>query len=166
MGPVARAEVARQTGLSPATVTAITADLIGEELIFEKQTGDSSGGRPPDSAGHQPRRALRGRHQADGGPGRGRPDRPGGHHHHPPDGGPAAAEHEPEAVLAALAGMVDALLAQANVPRTRLLGVGLGMAGIVNSERGLLRQIALHGLERPAGARPAAGQSERAGVHR
>ena len=47
LGPVARAEIARLTGLSPATVTAITADLIAEELIFEKQTGDSRGGRRP-----------------------------------------------------------------------------------------------------------------------
>jgi N-acetylglucosamine repressor len=47
LGPIARAEVARRTGLSPATVTGLTADLIEEGLIFEKAAGDSSGGRPP-----------------------------------------------------------------------------------------------------------------------
>jgi N-acetylglucosamine repressor len=139
LGPVARAEIARLTGLSPATVTAITADLINEELIFEKQTGDSRGGRRPILL------ALN----------------PGGRYVAgiklmeeaavgaltdleatiiarqtvtlPP-------EHSVEGVLAALAGMVEALLAQANVARRKLLGVGLGLAGIVDSERGLLRQ--------------------------
>jgi N-acetylglucosamine repressor len=46
-GPIARAKVARQTGLSPATVTGITAELIAENLVFEKDMGDSSGGRRP-----------------------------------------------------------------------------------------------------------------------
>ncbi len=138
LGPVARAEVARQTGLSPATVTAITADLIAEELIFEKQTGDSSGGRRPILLAINPG----GRYVA---------------------GIKLMEDHavgaltdleatiitrqvvalpgtSPDAVLAALAGMVDGLLAQANVARSRLLGVGLGLAGIVDSERGLLRQ--------------------------
>ena len=144
IGPVARAEVARQTGLSPATVTAITADLIDEELIFEKQTGDSSGGRRPILLAINPGgRYVAGiklmEDQAVGAltdleatiitrqtvalP-----------------ANPAAAGHEPEVILAALARMVDGLLAQAAVPRSRLLGVGLGLAGIVDSERGLLRQ--------------------------
>ncbi len=139
LGPVARAEIARLTGLSPATVTAITADLIAEELVFEKQTGDSRGGRRPILL------ALN----------------PGGRYvagiklmeeaavgaltdleatiiarqtvSLPPD-------HPVEGVLAVLAGMVAALLAEANVSRRKLLGVGLGLAGIVDSERGLLRQ--------------------------
>jgi N-acetylglucosamine repressor len=147
MGPVARAEVARQTGLSPATVTAITADLIAEELIFEKQTGDSSGGRRPILLAINPGgRYVVGIKLME--------DRAVGALTDleatiitrqvvalpalPTDTGAAA--HEPEAILMALAGMVDGLLAQAAVPRARLLGVGLGMAGIVDSERGVLRQ--------------------------
>ncbi len=139
MGPVARAEVARTTGLSPATVTAITAGLIIEELVFEKQTGDSNGGRPPILLALNPD----GRYVAgiklmeDHAVGaltdleatiiaRQVVALPG--------------EHAVETVLTALAGMVDGLLAQASVPRRKLLGVGLGLAGIVDSERGLLRQ--------------------------
>ena len=45
--PVGRAEIARLTGLSPATVTTITGDLLAKGLIIEKTPGDSSGGRPP-----------------------------------------------------------------------------------------------------------------------
>src|ERR1044071_2599509 len=46
-GVTPRAEIARNTGLSPATVTAIVAELIQENLVFEKEEGDSSGGRRP-----------------------------------------------------------------------------------------------------------------------
>ncbi len=46
-GSISRAEIARLTGLSAATVTGITAKLIHEGLIFEKAEGDSSGGRKP-----------------------------------------------------------------------------------------------------------------------
>lgn len=46
-GPIARADIARLTKLSPATVTLQTAELIEDGLIYEKQEGDSRGGRPP-----------------------------------------------------------------------------------------------------------------------
>jgi N-acetylglucosamine repressor len=46
-GLVSRAALALLTGLSPATVTSITSRLIQEGLVFEKNTGDSTGGRPP-----------------------------------------------------------------------------------------------------------------------
>ncbi len=46
-GPIGRADIARQTGLSPATVTSISAKLISQDLVLEKSAGDSSGGRPP-----------------------------------------------------------------------------------------------------------------------
>ena len=46
-GAIPRAEIARLTGLSPATVSGIATELIQENLVFEKETGDSSGGRRP-----------------------------------------------------------------------------------------------------------------------
>ena len=51
---MARAEVARLTGLSPATVTGITADLIDEGLVFEKEPGDFERGAAAHFAGAQP----------------------------------------------------------------------------------------------------------------
>lgn len=44
---VARTELATLTGLSPATVTGITARLIDTGLVFEVSRGPSTGGRPP-----------------------------------------------------------------------------------------------------------------------
>lgn len=46
-GPIARTEIASITSLSPATVTGITAVLIGQGLVFEQEIAESTGGRPP-----------------------------------------------------------------------------------------------------------------------
>ena len=46
-GPISRKEIAHRSGLSAATVTGITADLMAEGLVFEKAQGDSHKGRPP-----------------------------------------------------------------------------------------------------------------------
>lgn len=44
---ISRADISRTTGLSPASVTNITAQLIEEGLLLEKEPGDSMGGRRP-----------------------------------------------------------------------------------------------------------------------
>lgn len=46
-GTVARSELANLTGLSPATVTGITAKLLESGIIVEVSRGPSTGGRPP-----------------------------------------------------------------------------------------------------------------------
>src|SRR5690348_15183062 len=46
-GAISRADVARLTGLSVGSVTGLTRELIENGLIYEKQEGDSRGGRPP-----------------------------------------------------------------------------------------------------------------------
>ena len=63
-GPIARAEIARRIRLSPATVTGITAELLEEGLVYEKETGDSSGGRRPILLALNPHGGIRYRRQA------------------------------------------------------------------------------------------------------
>lgn len=46
-GPISRIEIAEITGLTPATITNITSELIDKKLIIEAEAGDSSGGRKP-----------------------------------------------------------------------------------------------------------------------
>ena len=46
-GPISRIEIAEITGLTPATITNITSELIDKKLIVEAEAGDSSGGRKP-----------------------------------------------------------------------------------------------------------------------
>jgi N-acetylglucosamine repressor len=136
-GPIGRAEVARSTGLSPATVTAITAELIEDNLIFEKAPGDSSGGRRPILMALNPRGGYvvgikLTEDQAIG----------------------ALTDLEatiiarltqswsgrtPEEAAAVMASLVNALIAREGLRKKQLLGVGLGLAGIVDAGRGLLR---------------------------
>ncbi len=44
---ISRTDISRSTGLSPASITSITAELIKEGLLLEKQTGNSLVGRRP-----------------------------------------------------------------------------------------------------------------------
>ncbi|HLB49274.1 MAG TPA: ROK family transcriptional regulator [Anaerolineales bacterium] len=137
-GPIARAEVARRTGLSAATVTAITAELIAEDLVFEKATGDSRGGRRPILLALNPRGGYvvglkLTEKEAIGAltdleatviAKRNRP----------------LAGRTPEKAVETLADTIEALVADSGIRKKQLLGVGVGLAGIVDADRGLLRQ--------------------------
>ncbi len=46
-GTIPRVDLARRTGLSQATVTGITAELLGEGMLLEQPVGRSEGGRRP-----------------------------------------------------------------------------------------------------------------------
>lgn len=46
-GPLARTSIAKQLGLSPATVTSVTRELIEHGILREADQAPSSGGRPP-----------------------------------------------------------------------------------------------------------------------
>ena len=46
-GEISRAALSARTGLSPAAVTSVVAELIGEEIIIEGDAAKSSGGRKP-----------------------------------------------------------------------------------------------------------------------
>ena len=136
--PVSRTEIGRLSGLSPATVSEITADLIAEGLIYEKAAGDSTGGRPPillalnRDAAYVVGLKLAERQIS-------------------------AAITDIEATIlctltvpvtgmtvveravAALAGAVEQVIARASVSRERVTGVGIGLAGIIDAGRGLCR---------------------------
>lgn len=137
-GPVGRADVARLTGLSPATVTGITGDLIEAGLVFEKQPGDSSGGRPPILLDINPQggyvvgiklmedHAIGALTDLEVTP-------------LAKQTAPLACR-EPECAVQTMAGLVDSLLREARLPHHKLIGVGVGLAGIVDFENGILRQ--------------------------
>lgn len=46
-GPISRAEIAKQTSLTPPTVTHLVNELIAERFVVESEIGTSSGGRKP-----------------------------------------------------------------------------------------------------------------------
>ncbi|WP_062748342.1 ROK family transcriptional regulator [Shouchella tritolerans] len=45
--PISRADIAKRSGLNKATVSALVAQLIENQFVYEIGTGDSSGGRKP-----------------------------------------------------------------------------------------------------------------------
>ena len=137
-GPIGRAEVARRSGLSPATVTGITADLISEDLVFEKEAGDSSGGRRPILLAINPtggcvvgikltetqligaltdlEASVISTHA-----------RP-------------LSTRSIDKSIDQLAQVVHNLVHASGFPKNKLLGVGIGLAGTVDAENGVLRQ--------------------------
>ena len=144
-GPIGRAEIARRTKLSPATVTSISAKLISQNLVLEKSAGDSSGGRPPILLVINPK---------------------GGYvigikltETHAvcaltdlealiiAKSSLPLSGHDPAQVVDDLSQMVLSLIREPKIPKKQLLGVGLGLAGIVDAENGILRQSPIYGWD-------------------
>jgi N-acetylglucosamine repressor len=144
-GPISRVDVARRTGLSVGAITALTRELVENGLIYEKQEGDSRGGRPPILLALQPEGAY-------------------------VVGAKLTEDHitfaltnldadvigrltlvnpsvEPEAVAQRMADGIHRLVADSNIQRSRLLGVGIGMAGIVDAETGVCLASPILGWE-------------------
>jgi N-acetylglucosamine repressor len=142
-GPIGRAEIARRTNLSPATVTSISAKLISQNLVLEKSAGDSSGGRPPillvinPQGGYVVGIKLTETHAVCA----------------LTDlealiiakSSMSLSGHDPIHVVNDLAHMVVSFLHEQKIPKKQLLGVGVGLAGIVDAENGILRQSPIYG---------------------
>lgn len=144
--PLSRTEISRLSGLSRATVSGITAKLIERNLIYEKGEGESTGGRRPtllclnNEAGYVVGVKVRENkittvltdldatviHQQTS---------------------HIVAEHEsiserditPERACAGITEAVETTIRDAGVDRDLVLGVGVGMAGIVDGTTGICR---------------------------
>lgn len=137
-GPLPRTEIARQNNLSAATVTGIVAELIRDGLVFEKEEGDSSGGRPPIMLALNPRnRFVVGLKLTE--------DRIVGaltdleatilNEDIVTWQGPA-----PEAAIDSIEQIVHQLFQAAGIKGEQLLGIGIGLAGIIDAKTGIVRQ--------------------------
>ncbi len=135
-GPISRTDIADAAHLSLATVSSISNALIDQGLIYEHEAGISTGGRRPillalnRQAGlvigvklteNQIVAALTDltaeviEQRA----------------------APLGSDHRPEAVVGALAALVDQL--RAAHPGQRMVGIGLGMAGVIDRRQGICR---------------------------
>jgi N-acetylglucosamine repressor len=134
-GPISRAELSRQSQISAPTVSAIVNQLLERGTFSEVALAPSSGGRPPvllqlnPTAGYVVGIKLRGdglttvvcdldaRVVAT-------------------DEAPAALVGEPAAAIAAIEQATRRALHSAGVARTKVLGVGIGLSGVIDSLRG------------------------------
>ena len=152
-GPISRADLARRSRLSAATVSAIAGRLLERGIFVEASVAPSSGGRPPvllrldPKAGYVVGIKLRG------------------------DGlttvvcdletsvaaaaeTPAELTGHPDAAVPALEQAVRQALRAAGVARSKVLGIGIGLSGVVDSEHGTCRFSHLLGWENVAITQP------------
>ena len=140
-GPISRTDLARISGLSPATVSGITAEFLTSGIVRTTGEGESKGGRRPVllhlnlSAGfvvgiklmeNSITSALTDL------------DAKVLHHRETPmrltEQPPS-----PEAILANIIQVIEQTIAESEVERQRVLGIGVGMAGAVYGESGISR---------------------------
>jgi len=135
-GPVSRTEIARLSGLSPATISGISADFITAGLVHEMGEGESTGGRRPvllrlnQQAGfvvgvklmeHAVTSALT--------------DLDANVLHHRVT--PLEHARDFSAVLEAIVRAIEMTIEESEVDWARVLGIGIGMAGVIRGEAGL-----------------------------
>lgn len=135
-GPISRTDIARLSGLSPATITGITGGLIDEGIVKEESTGASTGGRRPTLLAINRAAAVA-------------------------IGVKLTAEHaivaltdlgatlveqrcaaldadlSPEHVVDVIGGAIDEL--RASHPDRKVVGLGIGMAGVIDRDAGTCR---------------------------
>lgn len=144
-GPISRAQIARESGLAAATVSSLVEGLIREDLVFEREEGESSGGRRPVLLSLNPvgRYAI------------GislREDRLASAlvdlNNNVKDIRVLPLEGtDPEEVLAAIRHTVDELLEANQITPAILLGVGIGLPGVVAQGVGQIISTPVFGWE-------------------
>jgi predicted NBD/HSP70 family sugar kinase len=136
--PISRADLARESGLSPATVSGIVNSMLSNGLVTENAVGDSRGGRPPimlmlnPDAGFVVGVKLTETHVVTA-----LVDLNAEVRHR------LTISHtgisDPENVADAVNQAVTRLLRTSGVSRTKLQGVGVGLAGIIDAGGEVLR---------------------------
>lgn len=139
-GPISRTDIARLSSLSLATVSGITADFIASDLVHESGEGESTGGRRPV--------LLRLNYRAGFVVGvklmeqaitSALTDLDASVLHHRVTPLTTTAVTDPASVVRAIIQAVENTIAEAGVDRARVLGIGIGMAGVVDGEAGICR---------------------------
>lgn len=142
-GPLSRRDIVRRSGLSAATVTNLTAELIAEDLVHEMGPGEATRGRPPvllrlnNRAGfvvgvkvmEEALAAVVTDLDAEVVAYRSEPL--------PHDTGSGGLSRlDPDEAMDAIVTIVELVLGDARVDRSTVIGVGLGLAGVTDSPTG------------------------------
>jgi N-acetylglucosamine repressor len=143
-GPLSRTDLARLCGLPGATITQIVGDFVAADLISEVTSGESSGGRRPILLSIQARAgyAVAVKLREDGMT-LTVCDLTCAVIHHREDSLPTGAL--PFEAVEVIARAVERCIKEAGIPRKRVLGVGVGLSGLIDSARGLCRYSAILG---------------------
>jgi len=142
-GLISRKDIALKTGLSAATITGITAELKKEDLILEKEMGVSSGGRRPImlALNKNGRYIIGAKLSID-------------HITIVLTDLEATvlimrtiplSSHELKPTIHTLSKAISNLIKESKINGQKLLGVGLGLAGIIDADHCILRQSPIYG---------------------
>jgi len=138
-GPLSRAAIAAAVGLSPAAVTFVTAELIGEGLLVERAALLSAAGRPPVPLdidySSKFSIGLKVMVECVIGVITDLATRVIAETEFPLE------DSRPETVVGVSAKVAERLLLYASVSRSRVIGIGLTLAGQVDAEAGICRQM-------------------------
>ncbi len=138
VGPVSRSEIARQSGLGNATVSEITSELVASRLVEEIGAGESTGGRRPlllrlnPRAGYVVGVKLTEEHLACA-----VTNLEANIIAHRTF--PLGEDHQPNAVQTYLMWAIAEIIRASGVETSRVIGIGLGLAGVIDSSRGVVR---------------------------
>jgi predicted NBD/HSP70 family sugar kinase len=144
---ISRTDLAKATGLSQASITGITANLIKEGLIEEKQSGAYEGGRPPTLLAIRPDgvhvvginialheiRVVIVNFQA---------ELQASHTTHLEN-----EYYSPEEIVSFIVQAIQACIWEANFSKEQISGVGIGIPGPVDSSSGVIRFLPNYGWE-------------------
>jgi N-acetylglucosamine repressor len=135
-GPISRTEIARRSGLSLATISGITGALIERGIVREESVGESTGGRRPVLLSIDRSAAVAiGVKLTDTEVIVALTDL--GAELIEQQRRPLGTDRSPEAVVASLGAVVDEL--RAAHPDRPIVGLGLGLAGVIDRDRGVCR---------------------------
>jgi len=147
IGMISRIDIARTTGLSQALVTGLSADLIKEGLIIEKQSGEYEGGRRPMLLALNPEGAFvvgvnlsiaelsvvivnfEGTVVASYAQSL------------------APIHHSVSEIAVSVVGAIQACIWEANFAKEQISGVGIGIPGLVDPDSGNIRFLPNYGWE-------------------
>lgn len=133
--PLSRVQLRERSGLSGAAVTAVIAELIEDGLVEEQATGPSTGGRPPVLLTvHYNARAAVGFKLMERGLDAVLANLGGEVGHHVRCDLP---DTRPETVVRTAAEVTARLLDGSGVSRERLVGLGMGLPGVIDTESGV-----------------------------
>ncbi len=135
-GPISRAELAKRTQLAPATVSQITHALLSRGLVHEIGAGSSSGGRRPVLLKLEPQAGfVVGLKLAADSMAAAVTDLQATVLHYLEV--PRTSDEPPTRTLGALIRTVERALKESRVDARKVLGIGIGMGGVIDSQNGI-----------------------------
>jgi len=152
-GPLSRTEIARISGLGMATVSDLTGELLESGVIEEVGEAASIGGRPSILLKlNSKARIVVGVKLIESGLTVALVDLAADVLHH--RFVPARGLHDPQAAIGAIIQAVEATLGESGIPRAKVLGIGLGLAGVIDSDQGVCHYSSILGWRDVELARP------------